>query len=131
MSLRYDLTRASSAALCAVVRITVADLWPGAPAIDEDPETLDETTRLCLEAFANILAHDHAESFAELEALRTECRVKTRAEYDREIGQMMRDSAAIDGAAVYSSGCIMVRSLDCNRLSKLIEASRSAPEGEP
>lgn len=119
---RYDLSRASNAALCAVVRVTVADLWPGAPAIDDDPASLDETTRLCLEAFANILVQDHAESFAELEALRAECRVKTRAEFDREIGDLLR-STLPDRTTL-----IPIRA--AKELCALIDASRSAPEGE-
>jgi len=118
---RYDVSRASNGALCAVVRVVVEGLWPDAPAIDEDPRTIDATTRKCLESFANTLLQEPAECFRELDALRAECRVKTRAEYDREIGDLLRWRA--QGGAE--------KSWLFDPLHALVEASQTAPEGEP
>lgn len=118
---RYDLSRASDVALLAVARVTVSKLWEGAPAVDDEPSSLDPHTRRCLEAFASVLIHDQSEGFPELVSLRYECRLKTRAEYDREIGDMLRARAAASSESSWTF----------DPLHALVDASRSAPEGEP
>lgn len=124
---RYDLTRASDTALLAAVRAVIGEFLE--PTIRVP---LAATTRRGLEACAAVLVDEPAESFLELDALRAECRVKTLAEYDREIGQMMRDALPMGAAVnVYSSGRVISVAMDCNRLSELIEASRAAPEDAP
>jgi hypothetical protein len=103
---RHDLTRASDVALLAVVRASLSF---------DDPAELAPITRRCLKAFAQELIDDLGEDFQELAALRAECRVKTRAEYDREIGDAIRSGAVPAWGAI----------------SALVEASRSAPEDAP
>jgi hypothetical protein len=69
-----------------------------------------------------------AETFplrAALQQVKTEARVKTRAEYDREIGDMCRDQVHED----FPDGYAVEFRLDkAVRIRALINASRNAPE---
>lgn len=114
---RYDLDRASDAALFAVVRATL----PCCCGNSLDP--VEPVTRRCLKAFAQQLIDEPAESFAQLEALRAECRVKTRAEYDREIADKARE--------ILQSGAWGSDPFWLKELRALVDGSRAAPEGEP
>lgn len=113
---RYDVTLASDLALLAAVRAVLGGEHSGAL-------PFSATTRRCLEAFAALLVDDPTEGFHELQALRAECRVKTRAEYDREIGDKARASL--------QSGEWDTDPFWLKGLRALVDQSRSAPEDEP
>jgi hypothetical protein len=85
----------------------------------DSPDPLSTVTRRCLVAFARELIDDPGEQFPQLDALRVQCRVKTQAEYDREIGDLLRADPA---------GCVPCWMPE---LRVLVDASRLAPEGEP
>lgn len=105
---RYDASRASDLALLATALAALGQS-PRSSHYLELP--LSTTTRHSLEAFASVLLDEPSEEFQELAALRAECRVKTRAEYDREIGNELRSA---------NSNPLVV--------DTLVGLSRSAPE---
>jgi len=117
---RYDLSRASDLALLAAVRAGL-----GSPYEPTARHPLDPTTRRCLEAFATLLVDEPAEGFLELEVLRTECRKRTRAEFDQEIGDRLREWMHPG-----STGPVERTESWWNDLRALVNASRSAPDGE-